>query len=193
MTEETPCPPTGTTCRSSTPRRLPHRRRHRDHAHLRRRLRAARLRRLHPARRPAGRAALDRYFDAYAAIAARDGVGIVLETPTWRASADWGARLGYDARAPGPRQPRRGRPAGRACRPPRDRRLPVVISGCIGPRGDGYQVGTTMTVDEARPTTPCRPDVRRLRGRPRHRHHDDLRRRGDRRRRGRPRPPGCRW
>ena len=25
-----------------------------------------------------------------------------------------------------------------------------MISGCIGPRGDGYQVGATMTVDEAR-------------------------------------------
>jgi S-methylmethionine-dependent homocysteine/selenocysteine methylase len=27
---------------------------------------------------------------------------------------------------------------------------PIVISGCIGPRGDGYQVGDTMTADEAR-------------------------------------------
>ena len=42
-----------------------------------------------------GRAALLRYFDSYAAIAVRDGVGIVLETPTWRASPDWAARLGY--------------------------------------------------------------------------------------------------
>ena len=27
------------------------------------------------------------------------GCGTVLETPTWRASSDWGARLGYDAAA----------------------------------------------------------------------------------------------
>ena len=27
---------------------------------------------------------------------------------------------------------------------------PIVISGCIGPRGDGYQVGAAMSVDEAR-------------------------------------------
>src|SRR4029450_9670526 len=27
---------------------------------------------------------------------------------------------------------------------------PVVISGCIGPRGDGYQPDTLMSVDEAR-------------------------------------------
>jgi len=26
---------------------------------------------------------------------------------------------------------------------------PMVISGCIGPRGDGYDPGTTMTPDEA--------------------------------------------
>ena len=25
------------------------------------------------------------------------GRGVVLDTPTWRASRDWGARLGYDA------------------------------------------------------------------------------------------------
>jgi len=27
---------------------------------------------------------------------------------------------------------------------------PVVISGCIGPRGDGYQVSEAMSIDEAR-------------------------------------------
>ena len=47
----------------------------------------------------AGREALDRYFDAYARIGSRDGVGVVLGTATWRANADWGARLGYDADA----------------------------------------------------------------------------------------------
>ena len=35
-----------------------------------------------------GRAALVRYFERYAELAVRDGVGMVLETPTWRASAD---------------------------------------------------------------------------------------------------------
>jgi S-methylmethionine-dependent homocysteine/selenocysteine methylase len=99
---------------------------------------------------PAGRAALHRYFDSYAAVATRDGVGIVLETPTWRASADWGARAGYgvedleainhdavdllvEVRA------RHETPS-----------TPIVISGCVGPRGDGYQVDATMTAQEAR-------------------------------------------
>jgi len=68
---------------------------------------------------PAGRAALNRYFDSYTAIAVRDGDGIVLETPTWRASAGWGARLGKDG-GYGGRQPRRRRLASRAAPAPRN-------------------------------------------------------------------------
>ena len=48
---------------------------------------------------PAGRELLDEYFRDHLRIAAAAGTGVVLETPTWRASADWGARLGYDAAA----------------------------------------------------------------------------------------------
>jgi S-methylmethionine-dependent homocysteine/selenocysteine methylase len=97
-----------------------------------------------------GRAALVRYFDSYAAIARRDQVGIVLETPTWRASPDWAVRRGYvvddlarihrdsvdllvDIR-----------------RRHQNRTTPVVISGCVGPRGDGYHPDALMTVTEAR-------------------------------------------
>ena len=43
----------------------------------------------------AGHAALQRYFDAYLDVAVRHRVGIVLETPTWRASPDWAARQSY--------------------------------------------------------------------------------------------------
>src|ERR1041384_5331419 len=39
---------------------------------------------------------LRRYFGTYVDIARRNGVGIVLETPTWRANPDWAAKLGYD-------------------------------------------------------------------------------------------------
>jgi S-methylmethionine-dependent homocysteine/selenocysteine methylase len=45
----------------------------------------------------AGRRVLSAYFDEYAAIATDAGAGLLLETPTWRASSDWGARLGYSA------------------------------------------------------------------------------------------------
>jgi S-methylmethionine-dependent homocysteine/selenocysteine methylase len=45
----------------------------------------------------AGRRVLTTYFDEYAAIAADAGAGLLLESPTWRASSDWGERLGYSA------------------------------------------------------------------------------------------------
>ncbi|GAA2480203.1 hypothetical protein [Terrabacter carboxydivorans] len=43
----------------------------------------------------AGRRLLTDYYDAFAAIAARAGAGLLLEAPTWRANPDWGARLGH--------------------------------------------------------------------------------------------------
>jgi S-methylmethionine-dependent homocysteine/selenocysteine methylase len=99
---------------------------------------------------PAGRAALVRYFDRYAGIARRDGVGIVLETPTWRANPDWAARQGYDMET----LARVNADAVALLEDVRDRfatpRSPVVISGCLGPRGDGYVVEARMSVDEAR-------------------------------------------
>lgn len=96
-----------------------------------------------------GTSALQRYYASYLSVAKRHKLGFVLETPTWRASSDWGKLLGHDA----------GRLAklnAAAVRLLLDIRsletssdTPVVVSGCIGPRGDGYVVGEEMTVDEA--------------------------------------------
>jgi S-methylmethionine-dependent homocysteine/selenocysteine methylase len=97
-----------------------------------------------------GRAALERYFERYLDIAARDGLGIVLETPTWRTSADWTARQGYDHEG----LVRLNRAAVELLlelRRRHARRVPtVVVSGCIGPRGDGYQPDELMTPADAR-------------------------------------------
>ena len=43
-----------------------------------------------------GHTVLRAYYDRYVPIAAGHGGGFVLETPTWRANPDWGAKLGYD-------------------------------------------------------------------------------------------------
>src|SRR3954464_13982270 len=43
----------------------------------------------------AGRDILRQYFQSYLDIAASKRVGFVLDTPTWRANSDWGAKLGY--------------------------------------------------------------------------------------------------
>jgi S-methylmethionine-dependent homocysteine/selenocysteine methylase len=99
---------------------------------------------------PDGRAALKRYFEAYIAIAVRDGAGIVLETATWRANPDWAARQGYGAED----LKRINREAVELLVDLRSQYetpdTPIVISGCIGPRGDGYQPGSLMPADEAR-------------------------------------------
>ncbi len=98
---------------------------------------------------PDGTQAIRDYFRPYLDLARRNGVGFVLDTPTWRANPDWAARLGYSsatldaanraavALAEEIRDAQGGAPA------------PIVISGAIGPRGDGYDPGELMTPDEA--------------------------------------------
>ena len=86
-----------------------------------------------------GRAMLLDYYRGYAEVAARAGAGLLLETPTWRANGDWGARLGYDAGA-------LHRVNGDAVTFLRDLAAEVDITdvlvvGVVGPRGDGYLAG----------------------------------------------------
>jgi S-methylmethionine-dependent homocysteine/selenocysteine methylase len=93
--------------------------------------------------------ALRAYYMSYVAIAAEHGVGIVLDTPTWRANPDWGELLGYSAEALADVN-RRGVALLQEVRAGAGDAVPdVVISGCMGPRGDGYRVDTQMTADEA--------------------------------------------
>jgi homocysteine S-methyltransferase len=94
-----------------------------------------------------GRAVLAEYFTEHLGVAAAAGTGIVLETPTWRANADWGVRLGYDAAALDRvnrdavsfvRELAAGFSSGA-----------VVVSGNIGPRGDGYDPAELLTPEDA--------------------------------------------
>lgn len=88
----------------------------------------------------AGRSRLQRYYEAYLQLAAQTpGAGFVLETPTWRANADWAHLLGVQA--PALRQV--NLEAVRFVRELQERwqpqlQGPLVLSGVIGPRGDGY-------------------------------------------------------
>ena len=49
----------------------------------------------HLLKNEAGSEALLKYYRSHASIARANGVGFILESPTWRSSADWGAKLGY--------------------------------------------------------------------------------------------------
>ncbi|MBF7731092.1 homocysteine S-methyltransferase family protein [Pseudomonas sp. N040] len=96
-----------------------------------------------------GEAALRNYFRPYAQLARRHGAGLVLETPTWRASADWARLLGYDAAALAEAN-RRSVALLEAIRAEFETvATPIVISGCIGPRGDGYVPGERMSAAQA--------------------------------------------
>ena len=100
-------------------------------------------------KRKEGEAALEKYFRTYAGLAQRFGTGLILESATWRASSDWGTKLGYGAkemadanrRAIGLLEEIRNECKGNANK--------VVISGCVGPRGDGYSPGKTMSEKDA--------------------------------------------
>lgn len=94
-----------------------------------------------------GRALLSGYHDGYAEVARRAGAGLLLESATWRANPDWGARLGYDAAA----LDRANRAAiaflheRRAAYADLDA---VLVGGIVGPRGDGYVPGERLDPEE---------------------------------------------
>jgi len=97
----------------------------------------------------AGREALRRYYRTHASIAAAHRVGFVLESATWRASPDWAAKLGYSL-AELDRLNRAAIDLLVNVRTAHETaESPIVISGCIGPRGDGYITGEQMSPDEA--------------------------------------------
>ncbi|RYB94004.1 homocysteine S-methyltransferase [Nocardioides oleivorans] len=89
-----------------------------------------------------GREVLTDYFRGFAQVASDAGAGLLLETPTWRANADWGARLGYDDHAL-----RRVNHdavsflAALAEEHTREHGGVALVGGTIGPRGDGYRAG----------------------------------------------------
>ncbi|BBZ15948.1 homocysteine S-methyltransferase family protein [Mycolicibacterium gadium] len=98
---------------------------------------------------PDTRDRLRRYYDGYLAIARRHGAGFVVETPTWRANRDWAAQLGYSPE----RLDALNRSAVELAEEVRAAAtaegLTAVVSGCVGPRGDGYDPRDAMTAEDA--------------------------------------------
>ena len=99
-------------------------------------------------RSPTGRATLRDYYVRYIKIALAHDVGFVLESPTWRASQVWGDLLGDDAKALAGFNTQ----AIQMLTDLRDQfeaNQPFVISGNIGPRGDGYSPDALQSPEEA--------------------------------------------
>jgi S-methylmethionine-dependent homocysteine/selenocysteine methylase len=95
----------------------------------------------------AGTDRLRRYYRRFAELATEVGAGLVLESPTWRASPRWAREIGYDdaqldalnRKAIALLEEVRAEFAGEA-----------VISGCVGPQDDGYSPQTKLSADAAR-------------------------------------------
>ncbi|MEO7267596.1 MAG: homocysteine S-methyltransferase family protein [Knoellia sp.] len=110
-----------------------------------------------------GRALLSQYYVGYAHVASRAGAGLLLETPTWRASPDWVEALGGSRR-----DVRRINlesviflaglaenlvsdgvsPGGAAGYDGSGHGPDLRVCGVLGPRGDGYVPGHPTGADE---------------------------------------------
>jgi S-methylmethionine-dependent homocysteine/selenocysteine methylase len=94
-----------------------------------------------------GRDVLKNYFGRYLNLASRFKTNFILEAPTWRASKDWGAKLGYSLKDMNMINDMaisflRGIQAQYS--------LHTIISGNVGPRGDGYVAASCMQASEAK-------------------------------------------
>lgn len=96
-----------------------------------------------------GTAALRNYYARHAAVARDNGVGFVLESATWRASSAWGEKLGYSQEALDDANRKAIVLLHDLKAEYETERSPMVISGCVGPRGDGYVAGEIMEPNEA--------------------------------------------
>lgn len=95
-----------------------------------------------------GKTDLREYYEHYIAIARKYNTGIVLEAPTWRASSAWGEKLGYDTEALARINQEAIRFLG-SLKDDAGLQTPCTISGCIGPRYDGYAPENSLSSEQA--------------------------------------------
>jgi S-methylmethionine-dependent homocysteine/selenocysteine methylase len=95
-----------------------------------------------------GRTAIERYYRQHLEVAESSGTGFILESATWRSSPDWGERQGLsDEELADVNTDAVRLMAGLAQEYDIS---PIVVSGCLGPRGDGYRPDRLMTPEQAR-------------------------------------------
>ncbi len=99
-----------------------------------------------------GTEALRSYYQPYIGLAREHEVGFVLESPTWRASPGWAEKIGYSSEQLDGMN-RKAIALMEEIRLAEDDRGqgigPMVISGCIGPEGDGYSPESMLSADDA--------------------------------------------
>jgi S-methylmethionine-dependent homocysteine/selenocysteine methylase len=88
-------------------------------------------------------------YARYAAIARDSGTGFILDSATWRANPDWAEKIGYSPRELDVANARAINMLFDLRAAYEIEKSPMVISGCVGPRGDGYNPGAVMSPREA--------------------------------------------
>jgi S-methylmethionine-dependent homocysteine/selenocysteine methylase len=93
--------------------------------------------------------AIKEYYRRYLNIAKDIKTGFILESPTWRANPDWIEKTGYPASG---LSEVNVKAVGLLVELRNEFKKDVpntVLSGCVGPRGDGYKPESKMTAEEA--------------------------------------------
>ena len=96
-----------------------------------------------------GREALDAYFRSYLDLARRIGTGFELVSASWRASPAWAPEFGISQDELDSLNRKSVEMLVELREEHESADLPVVVTGCIGPRGDGYDPGDIMRIEEA--------------------------------------------
>ena len=95
-----------------------------------------------------GTATLRRYFDRYAELSTERGLGLVLESPTWRANPRWATEIGYSEDQL-VELIRKSISLLEEVRAAHENGAPIVISGCVGPHDDGWNPAEMLTAAAA--------------------------------------------
>lgn len=101
-------------------------------------------------KRESGRQTLWTYYQSYIELALAHQAGFILESVTWRANSDWGKKLGYSANSLNQVNQQAIALLDDLRQNYETPQSPMVISGCIGPRGDGYTPDHAMTTAQAK-------------------------------------------
>lgn len=96
-----------------------------------------------------GRDALRRYYEAFLGLARDHSVGFTLDTPTWRASQNWGERLGRSRRRLADLNREAVEFGLRLREGWQTPTTPVAVCGTIGPEGDAYRPVRRLSATEA--------------------------------------------
>ncbi|OXA75878.1 homocysteine S-methyltransferase [Flavobacterium aquidurense] len=93
--------------------------------------------------------AIKNYYSRYLKIAKKYKTNFILESPTWRTNPDWIEKIGYSGNQLAELNEKAVKLLVDLKTEFENKIDSILISGCVGPRGDGYAPDNCMTTQEA--------------------------------------------